>query len=400
MREGDNPATIGRAFFGDERAGAAILLNNGLSASVRGARSLQIGQVLTIPDSISDGNLRAGGSLIGADTAMRAQEAADTKAASSGNRLAAVLGYAAGYPALAREVGVLNELVSSDVLTAQQAQEALLSSPRANMTLRSDFTEHAAAPMGGPVMQAWDGVSRGSPAEEFIKRTNGGLDPVRANSWHYQAALSVQDAAAQETGGLAVRFVIGKGVSLVNAAGEFYGTTRSLTIAARDWQYAAMERSMLSGSGIERPVLAEMSIPSFGELNYMAKNTLDFSTKPNGALFWSTEKNMDRAQFFGNLTGKTTLEQTVGGRYLDNLNLFPIDGDQAITVFNTASARFAAGAEGTVNAFTFGAERFGPHGERAWWGIEQPILRNLDPVYPNPKVTNIREWRFPWEPKQ
>ena len=76
VQRGDNPASIGRAFFGDERAGAAILASNGLSASVQGARSLQIGQVLTLPESISDGNLRAGGRLIGADTSIRVEEAA------------------------------------------------------------------------------------------------------------------------------------------------------------------------------------------------------------------------------------------------------------------------------------------------------------------------------------
>jgi hypothetical protein len=76
VQRGDNPASIGRAFFGDERAGAAILAANGLNASVRGARGLQIGQVLTLPDDISEGNLRSGGRLIGADTSIRAQEAA------------------------------------------------------------------------------------------------------------------------------------------------------------------------------------------------------------------------------------------------------------------------------------------------------------------------------------
>ncbi|MGQ0712086.1 MAG: hypothetical protein ACT4NV_20330, partial [Rhodoferax sp.] len=76
VREGDNPARIGRAFFGDERAGAAIMAHSGLNASVRGARALQVGQVLTIPENLSEANLRAGGQLIGMDSAIRAQEAA------------------------------------------------------------------------------------------------------------------------------------------------------------------------------------------------------------------------------------------------------------------------------------------------------------------------------------
>lgn len=115
------------------------------------------------------------------------------------------------------------------------------------------------------------------------------------------------------------------------------------------------------------------------------------------------------------MTGKTTLEQTSGGRYLDDLKLFParpkdvanlsaedlirseMMAKNAVKVFDTASARFAQEAKGNVNAFTFGAKRMGPHGERTWWRIEQPILRNQNPDFPNPNINAIRQWRFPWE---
>ncbi len=76
VQPGDNPASIGVKFFGDSRAGATILADNGLDASVRGARNLPVGTVLTLRDDISEGNLRAGGRLIGADTSIRAQERA------------------------------------------------------------------------------------------------------------------------------------------------------------------------------------------------------------------------------------------------------------------------------------------------------------------------------------
>ena len=76
VQPGDNPASIGVKFFGDSRAGATILADNGLDASVRGTRNLPVGTVLTLRDDISEGNLRAGGRLIGADTSIRAQERA------------------------------------------------------------------------------------------------------------------------------------------------------------------------------------------------------------------------------------------------------------------------------------------------------------------------------------
>lgn len=159
---GDNPATIGRKFYGDERAGAAILADNDLSVSVKGARSLRPGTVLTLRDDIGEGNLRVGGNLIGADTAMRLRVSAQPTTSVSG--VQAVLGYAASYPAFGQEVGVLNELMASGVMSPQQAQDALLASPRANMTLRSDYLPEG-KPWTGHVMTAWDGVNRDPYAE-------------------------------------------------------------------------------------------------------------------------------------------------------------------------------------------------------------------------------------------
>ncbi|HYF19036.1 MAG TPA: hypothetical protein VEA40_14295, partial [Ramlibacter sp.] len=75
VQRGDNPASIGRAIYGDERAGAAILAASSLNASVRDARRLQVGQVLTFPDVIDSQAIRAGGSLIRANNSIRIQEA-------------------------------------------------------------------------------------------------------------------------------------------------------------------------------------------------------------------------------------------------------------------------------------------------------------------------------------
>jgi hypothetical protein len=57
------------------------MADNGLSAYVRGARSLPIGKELTIRADYSDANLTAGGALIGADTAVRKRDAAIAAAA-------------------------------------------------------------------------------------------------------------------------------------------------------------------------------------------------------------------------------------------------------------------------------------------------------------------------------
>ncbi len=136
------------------------------------------------------------------------------------------------------------------------------------------------------------------------------------------------------------------------------------------------------------PAKPKPKVPSYDELKAMAAKSLDFSTKEDGAVFWSGDGNMEAAQKWAAANGKTTLEQTAGGSYLNDLNLFDsansgLTGKQAADVWNIASQRFAEGASGEVYVFQEGATQFGAYGERTWWAIEQPALNA------NPDVTGI-----------
>ncbi len=95
-------------------------------------------------------------------------------------------------------------------------------------------------------------------------------------------------------------------------------------------------------------------IPSFDDLKKMAQTTLYFSTAKDGAVFWSGGRMKDAQRWAFNI-GKTTLEQTKGGKYLDSLDLFNpkngLTGSQAAEVWNIASKRFAEGASGIVHVF-------------------------------------------------
>ena len=138
------------------------------------------------------------------------------------------------------------------------------------------------------------------------------------------------------------------------------------------------------------PAKAKPKVPSYEDLKKMAAGSLDFSTKENGAVFWSGPGNMEAAQKWASATGKTTLEQTEGGSYLHSLDLFDeassgLKDSQAADVWNIASKRFADGASGEVYVFKDGATQFGKYGERTWWKIEQPALNA------NPDVTGIVE---------
>ncbi|PUZ25395.1 hypothetical protein DCC81_13955 [Chitinophaga parva] len=119
------------------------------------------------------------------------------------------------------------------------------------------------------------------------------------------------------------------------------------------------------------------TVPDFNTLKDLATNHLDFSTTKDGAVFWSGSR-METAQAWAAANGKTTLEQTVGGKYLDDLKLFspgsPLSGKEAAEIWDIASKRFADNASGEVNVFSTGAKRIGAYGERTWWRIEKPAL--------------------------
>jgi RHS repeat-associated protein len=103
-----------------------------------------------------------------------------------------------------------------------------------------------------------------------------------------------------------------------------------------------------------------LGLYDFPTLLNMAQNNLDFSTANDGAVFWATP-NMKEAQKWAAANGKTTLEQTPGGKFLDSLNLFepgsPVTKAEAAQIWDAASKRFAEGASGEVNVFSTGAKR-------------------------------------------
>jgi hypothetical protein len=70
---------------------------------------------------------------------------------------------------------------------------------------------------GGQEMRAWDGVQRGSPVEEYLKKARGGLDPVRGDSWHFQQSASVKDGIVLEIEGHVIGKIVGPVVGAASA---------------------------------------------------------------------------------------------------------------------------------------------------------------------------------------
>lgn len=111
--------------------------------------------------------------------------------------------------------------------------------------------------------------------------------------------------------------------------------------------------------------------------------TLDVSTAPNTAVFYSGPGNRALAEQFATANGGTTLEMTPGGAWLDQQQLFNtaqsgLTTEQAAQVWSTLSQRFAQGASGNAVGFVNGA-RAGS----IFNTVEYPTLVN------NPSIVNV-----------
>jgi len=104
---------------------------------------------------------------------------------------------------------------------------------------------------------------------------------------------------------------------------------------------------------------------------YMSRvETLNVSSAPGDAIFYSGPGNRGLAELFGQ-TGGTTLESTPGGAWLDNQALFKrLPPEMAIQPWDRLSQRFAQEASGSVSAFIDGASTRG-----TFYRVELPALQ-------------------------
>lgn len=106
-------------------------------------------------------------------------------------------------------------------------------------------------------------------------------------------------------------------------------------------------------------VTAQAESPGPYEYYMLQARTLDVSTAENGAVFYSGPGNYQLAEQFALEEGRTTINMTPGGSWLNAENLYgpesPLTPEQADEVWSVLSQRFAQGASGTVVGFVEGA---------------------------------------------
>ena len=109
---------------------------------------------------------------------------------------------------------------------------------------------------------------------------------------------------------------------------------------------------------------------------------LDVATPRHAAVFYSGPGNRALAEQFAASNGRSTLEMTRGGSWLDQQRLFapdsPLTPAQAVEVWETLSTRFAQQAGGNAVGFVQGAR---PNG--IFHTVELPTLMS------NPNITNV-----------
>jgi hypothetical protein len=161
----------------------------------------------------------------------------------------------------------------------------------------------------------------------------------------------------------------------------FVGNFVNASSAAWRGDVSATDRyaNALGGEGLATFLTAGMAkmipVPAAEETAFSSTlnkvGTLDFSTPANGAVFYSGPGQGARAAAFAEQqAGRMTIEMTQGGQQLMADPVFQsLAPGQQYQVWQAASAPFAQGASGGVNAFISGARATG-----TFRTIEEPIL--------------------------
>jgi RHS repeat-associated protein len=158
-------------------------------------------------------------------------------------------------------------------------------------------------------------------------------------------------------------------------AGQIIQETPPTTVVAQ--QIMEEGNAALSESAPAAPATAAASAAAEDTAFSSTLNkvgTLDFSTPPNGAVFYSGAGQGAKAAAFAEQSGGMTIEMTQGGQDLMADPVFQtLSPGQQYQIWQAASTPFAQGASGSINAFINGARTTG-----TFRTIEEPIL-NVNP---------------------
>lgn len=161
------------------------------------------------------------------------------------------------------------------------------------------------------------------------------------------------------------------------------GALKKLPDDARE-AIQGMKKQLDEFFGVANKKLSDIPVSQLDRSTLLAKlDTLDVSTKPNTATFYSGRGSRQAAEAHAAANGRITLETTAGGKQLDDMRLFDgtvkdVNGDAAMEIWGKVSTNYAEQASGRVMAFVNGPKPGG-----VFLTQELPALLN------NAKVTDI-----------
>lgn len=161
------------------------------------------------------------------------------------------------------------------------------------------------------------------------------------------------------------------------------GALKKLPDDARE-AIQGMKKQLDEFFGAANKKLSDIPVSQLNRSTLLAKlDTLDVSTKPNTATFYSGRGSRQAAEAHAAANGRITLETTAGGKQLDDMRLFDgtvkdVNGDAAMEIWGKVSTNYAEQASGRVMAFVNS-----PRPGGVFLTQELPALLN------NAKVTDI-----------
>lgn len=161
------------------------------------------------------------------------------------------------------------------------------------------------------------------------------------------------------------------------------GVLKKLPDDARE-AIQGMKKQLDEFFGAAKKKLSDIPVSELNRSTILSKlDTLDVSTKPNTATFYSGRGAREAAEKIAAKEGRITLETTAGGKQLDDMRLFDgtvkdVNGDAAMEIWGKVSTNYAEQASGRVMAFVNG-----PRPGGVFLTQELPALLN------NAKVTDI-----------
>ncbi len=161
------------------------------------------------------------------------------------------------------------------------------------------------------------------------------------------------------------------------------GVLKKLPDDARE-AIQGMKKQLDEFFGVAKKKLSDIPVSELNRSTILSKlDTLDVSTKPNTATFYSGRGAREAAEKIAAKEGRITLETTAGGKQLDDMRLFDgtvkdVNGDAAMEIWGKVSTNYAEQASGRVMAFVNG-----PRPGGVFLTQELPALLN------NAKVTDI-----------